>query len=315
MTERAADLLRRVGVPDADRHDMPASGARFPDGARFRIEIPSVEGPRCLETVLTEASSLGVPVTRVSQGSGIGMLTTDEIRHMVELAASAGVEVSLFARPGAGWDIGAAARAPAGAVYASAVRGQDQLVAVIEEIRRAADLGIRSVLISDIGVLAAFGRLRAAGLLPAEMQAKVSVMLPVTNAATVQVLAELGASTLNVAPDLSVPQIAAIRSVTDLPIDIYLEAPDDVGGFVRYHEAARLVTCAAPIYLKFGLRNAANIYPSGAHLDAAATAMAAERVRRARLAIERLEEAGIELAECSKPGAEGLALPVAGSAV
>ena len=33
----------------------PMSDARFADGLRYRIEIPSVEGPRVLEAVLDEA--------------------------------------------------------------------------------------------------------------------------------------------------------------------------------------------------------------------------------------------------------------------
>ena len=63
------------------------SDARFADGLRYRIEIPSVEGPRVLEAVLDEAAQRDVPVRRVSQGSGVMMLTDAEIREMAELGA------------------------------------------------------------------------------------------------------------------------------------------------------------------------------------------------------------------------------------
>ena len=43
-----------------------------------RIEIPSTEGPRALAAVLEEANRLGVTIHRVSQGSGIWMLTDEE---------------------------------------------------------------------------------------------------------------------------------------------------------------------------------------------------------------------------------------------
>jgi hypothetical protein len=43
-----ADVLDRLGVTGRE----PAS---FPDGAAFRIEIPSVEGPKVLEAVLRAA--------------------------------------------------------------------------------------------------------------------------------------------------------------------------------------------------------------------------------------------------------------------
>jgi Peptidase family U32 len=283
--------------------------ARFPDGAHFRVEIPSVEGPRCLDAVLTEADRLGVPVTRVSQGSGVGMLTDSEIAEMVKLASGQGVELSLFARPCAAWGPSAMARMPAGAVLASCAWGRDQHDAALDEIRRAADLGVRSVLVSDLGVLASFGRLRAAGELPADLQAKVSVMLPVANPATAEVLVGLGANTLNLPTDLSLAQIGEIRAAVAVPLDIYVEAPDNLGGFVRHYELPRLVELAAPVYIKFGLRNAPDVYPSGSHLDEVTVALSRERVRRARLGLDLLERAGTT-AGTSAPGAEGLALPV-----
>jgi hypothetical protein len=64
---------------------------RFADGLRYRIEIPSVEGPRVFEAVLDEAERRSVPVRRVSQGSGVMMLTDDEIRDMARLGADAAI--------------------------------------------------------------------------------------------------------------------------------------------------------------------------------------------------------------------------------
>jgi hypothetical protein len=289
---------------------VTGSRRRFPDGAQYRVEIPSVEGPRCLDAVLSEADRLEVPVSRVSQGSGVGMLTDTEIGEMVKLAASRGVELSLFARPCAGWDASAMSRSPAGAVLTSCAWGQDQLDAAMDEIRRAAQCGVRSVLVSDLGVLATLGRLRSAGELPDDLQAKVSVMLPVANPATAEVLVNLGANTLNLPTDLSLAQIADVRAAVDVPLDIYVEAPDNLGGFVRHYELPRLVEIAAPVYIKFGLRNAPDVYPSGTHLDDTTVALSKERVRRARLGLDLLARSG-STAVCSPPGAAGLAIPVA----
>src|SRR3954470_19055275 len=161
--ERTRRFLESIGVPGRDLHELPASEKRFPDGAQYRIEIPSTEGPRCLDAVLEEAERLDVAVHRVSQGSGVFLQTDDELERMARTAADATIEVSLFARPNAGWDASAMARSPAGAVLAPAARGQDQVAAVLDEILRAAEHGVRSVLIADIGVLSIFGRLRAAG--------------------------------------------------------------------------------------------------------------------------------------------------------
>ena len=109
------DALAGMGLPRGDLHDLPDSAKRFPDGAQYRVEIPSTEGPRCLEVVLEEAERLEVRVHRISQGSGVFLLTDDELDEMARLGATAPVEVSLFARPNAGWDTSATSRAPAGA--------------------------------------------------------------------------------------------------------------------------------------------------------------------------------------------------------
>ena len=302
-------FLESIGLPGGDLHALPSSEKRFPDGAQYRIEIPSTEGPRCLEAVLEEAARLDVPVHRVSQGSGVFMLTDAELDEIVAAAAAARLEVSLFARPNAGWDASATSRAPAGGVLVPAVRGQEQLVAVLDDVVRAARHGIRSVLLADVGALAAFSHSRAGGLVPPDMQAKVSVMFPIANPATASVLADLGASTLNLPPDLSLAQIAAIRAAVDLPIDFYVESPDTLGGFVRLHELPELIRVAAPVYVKFGLRNAPDIYPSGTHLEATAVALSRERVRRARLGLDLLARSGYEPVR-SELGAVGLAVPV-----
>jgi len=303
-------LLESIGLPGRDLHELPASAKRFPDGAQYRIEIPSTEGPRCFEAVLEEAARLDVRVHRVSQGSGVFLHTNAELDELARLAADARVEVSLFARPNAAWGTSATARSPAGAVVAPAVWGQEQLVAALDDVRRAAEHGFRSVLVADLGLLAAFDALRAAGELPPDMQAKVSVMLATANASTARVLAGLGASTLNVATDLTLAQLAAIRAAVDVPLDVYVEAPDNVGGFVRLHEIPELIRVCAPVYLKFGLRNAPDVYPAGTHLDPVTVALSRERVRRARLGLELLARAGVETTT-SELGAAGLAVPVA----
>jgi hypothetical protein len=306
-------FLASIGLPPGDLHDLPDSQLRFPDGAQYRIEIPSVEGPACLEAVLEEAARLDVSVHRVSQGSGVFLQTDDELDAMARMAADARVEISLFARPNAAWDTSAMARSPAGGVVAPTSRGQEQVVQGIEDAKRAAAHGIRSVLIADLGLLSVFGEMRAAGELPGDMQAKISVMLPAANPAAARVLVQLGASTLNLPTDLTLAQIAAIRAAVDVPLDLYVEAPDNIGGFVRLHEIPELIRIAAPVYVKFGLRNAPDVYPAGTHLEATTVALSRERVRRARLGLELLARSGYEPA-MSELGAAGLAVPVLAAA-
>ena len=222
-------FLRSTGLPAGDLNDLPDSAKRFPDGARYRIEIPSTEGPACLEAVLEEVERLDVLVHRVSQGSGVFMQTDAELDAMAQTAAGARLEVSLFARPNAAWGLSASARV--NGAFAATAHGQEQVVANLEDCFRAAAHGFRSVLIADLGVLAVFGEARAVGLLPPEMQAKVSVMLPAANPAAARVLERLGASRSTYRPTSRCAQIAAVRAAVDMPLDVYVEAPDNLRRF------------------------------------------------------------------------------------
>jgi len=298
------------GLPPDDLHALPDSAKRFPDGAQYRVEIPSTEGPRCLEAILEEAERLDVRVHRISQGSGVFLQTDAELDELARVAEGARVEASLFARPNAAWGLSATARVHAG--FAATAHGQAQVAANLDDCVRAAEHGFRSVLIADLGVLSLFDAARDDGLLPQDMQVKVSVMLPAANAASARVLEGLGASTINLPTDLTLAQIAAIRATVDVPLDVYVEAPDNVGGFVRHHEIPELIRVASPVYIKFGLRNAPDVYPSGTHLEATTVALSRERVRRARLGLELLARSGYD-ATTSELGAAGLALPALNS--
>jgi hypothetical protein len=271
------------------------SELRFADGLRYRIEIPSVEGPRVLEAVLEEAERRSIPVRRVSQGSGVMMLTDNEIRRMASLGADAGVEVSLFLGPRGAWDTGGQSMVTAAA--GGVARGQAGIDACMAEVRRGVALGIRSFLVADLGVLAALGELRERGQLPQSLVLKTSVLLPCANPETARRLAQLGATTVNVATDLAPQELGELREACSAVFDVYVEVPDDQGGFVRYYEVPDIVRLAAPVYVKLGLRNAPNIYPSGLHLDDLAEKLGRERVRRAELVLRLLEERAPELVE------------------
>ena len=132
------------------------------------------------------------------------------------------------------------------------------------------------------------GRLKRSGDLPDDLEIKVSISLPVTNPATARLVEELGATTINLPIDLSLAQIAAVRQAVAVPLDVYVEGADDFGGAVRYYEAPELVRVAAPVHLKFTVRNAPGLYPSGEHLAALAVASARERVRRAAIGMAML---------------------------
>jgi hypothetical protein len=287
--------LHRLGVGAPTVDTLPKSTHRFPDGARYHVEIPSVEGPDAFSEVVAAADRYGVRVHRVSQGSGIMLQTDAEIREMVALGEERDIEVCLFTGPRAAWDIGAQAKSSSGSVVAASARGHQQLLHALKDVERACALGLRSVLLGDLGVVWAVAQLRAAGDLPAELIIKSSVALPAANPASARVLTELGVDTVNLPVDLSIDQIATIRAAIDHPLDCYIEGPDDFGAPVRHHEIPDIVRVAAPVHLKFTVRNSAGIYPAGEQLRSLVLASARERVRRAAIGLELLGRDAPEL--------------------
>jgi len=281
----ARSILAGCRLPEGDAHDLPGSAKRFADGGQYRIEIPSVEGPRAMEAVVAAATEHAVGVHRISQGSGIMLLTDEDIAAMLALGRAHGIEVCLFVGPRASWDTGVQAASVNGRVLGASLRGADQLGYGIEDVLRAAALGVRSILVGDVGHLMVLGRMKARADLPPDFVLKTSITLPAANPATARVLEDLGATSINLPVDLSLAQIAAVRQAVDAAIDFYVESPDDFGGAVRHYEIPELVRVAAPIYLKFGLRNAPGLYPSGQHLEGTVLALSRERVRRAALGL------------------------------
>src|SRR5919201_3112902 len=157
---RHARMLAAVGFEPAAR-PWPESGGRFDDGRRYHFEIASVEGPVVLRGVLAEADAQGLRVHRVSQGSGVMMLSDAELDEMAAIGRERDVEVCLFLGPRGGWDPGGQALVNDAA--AGVARGPEAVEACVAEAARACAHGIRSLLLRDLGVLDVLGRLRAAG--------------------------------------------------------------------------------------------------------------------------------------------------------
>jgi hypothetical protein len=285
-TDPTRRFLAGLGLEvETPTREVPTSSSRFPDGSQYRVEIPSVESPEAFEATLAAADEFGIRIHRVSQGSGIMLLTDDEVRRMVALGNQHEIEVSLFTGPRATWDIGRQVTSTSGTSLGASLRGSEQLVYGIEDVRRGCDLGLRSVLVADLGQLWVLAQMKEAGELPHDLVMKVSVSLPVANPATALVMEHLGAGTLNLPVDLSIADIAAIRTAVGLPLDIYIEGPDDFGAPVRHYELPEIVRVAAPVYIKFAVRNAPSLYPAGRHLRHLSLDTAYERVRRAAIGI------------------------------
>lgn len=288
-----AEALASLGLAAPPPDPADASAHTFPDGGTWRTEIPSVEGPEALATVLKEAATLDVPLHRISQGSGVWMLTDAEITEMVDACAENGAELCLFTGPRGTWDIGAGTRTDSRGGGPRA-RGHDAVAGCVEDALRATGLGVRCLLVADEGVLWLLNQLRARGDLPADTTFKVSALIGPVNPVSYSLYERLGADSVNIPSDLTLEHLTEIRRVSRAPMDFYLETPDDLGGFVRMYDAAELIRRGAPLYLKFGLSKAPGIYPVGAHLRDVALDSARERVRRGRLALDLLARLGAD---------------------
>ena len=164
------------------------------------------------------------------------MLTDAEICDMVSLGAAAGRRVVLV--PRASGHLGhrrRRRRRPGAPVPRAGPRPGGILPGGRSP---AASLGVRNVLVADEGVLWALNEQRVAGDLPADMRFKISVLIGPVNPVSFRWIAALGADSINVHSDLTVAQLAEIRAASSAALDMYVESPDDIGGFVRLYEAA-----------------------------------------------------------------------------
>jgi hypothetical protein len=287
---RADVILGDSGMP---QELVPCeSPGRFADGADFRIEIPSVEGPQVLRAALEEADARGATVNRISQGSGAMLLSVAEQSEMARIGADRAVEVCLFTGPREEWGLTAMSRSEDGGFLHGSVRGLRQLRYAVEDVFRSIDCGIRSFLIADLGLLDVLVQAQRAGNIPAEVVWKGSVLCAPSNPAALALLERLGATTVNLPTDMSIHELSEMRAVTDIPLDLYVEAPDPMGGIVRGEQLADLIRITRPLYAKFGLRNSAGLYPSGLHLIDHAAVIAREKVRRASIALEWVDRCG-----------------------
>ncbi|MDE5883230.1 MAG: peptidase [Muribaculaceae bacterium] len=252
------EFLESLGLPGGDRYDLPTSEKRFPDGGQYRFEVPGIQGPGPMRALLEQLEEYGIGIHRVTQTKGIMFLTDDEIREMVDLACRYGVDLVLACGPRATTDTSASVKTEEGQRMGYRLRGQEQVVRGIEEVRRASRLGVRGFLIYDEGLLYVLNEARNKGYIPGDCHFKVSAHSGHGNPCSARVLEVLGADSINPVRDIQLQMLAAMRDAVSVPIDIHTENPKSSGGFIRHYEVPDFIRVAAPIYLKTGGSVAAN---------------------------------------------------------
>lgn len=250
--EKTREFLRSLGLPSGDAYDLPTSEKQFSDGAQYRFEVPGIQGPKVMEALLEAMDGYEIPLHRVTQTKGIMMLTDNEIIEMVKLAKEAETDLILAVGPRATTDTSASVHTEEGVRMGYRLRGQEQIVRAIEDVKRAAAFGCKSFLVYDEGCLWVLNEMKKAGEIPIDSHFKISAHAGHGNPCSAHVLEMLGASSINPVRDIQLQMLAAMRQAIDIPIDIHTENPKSTGGFIRHYEVPEMIRVAAPIYLKTG---------------------------------------------------------------
>ncbi|AMD17017.1 peptidase [Methanobrevibacter sp. YE315] len=254
--ENTKKFLKKIGINEVSKDY--ASAKCFSDGGQYRFEVPGIQSPKTMEALLNESAKQDIFIHRVTQTKGIMLLTDDEIKEMVDLAIGYGCELFLAIGPRATYDTSASVQTKEGARIGYRLRGYDNLVYAIEDVKRACRLGVRGILLYDEGLLWVLNKMRSEGEIPKNTHFKLSAHAGHSNPASAKLLESQGLNSFNPVRDLQIPMIAAIRDACDMSIDLHTENPKSTGGFIRHYEVPEFIKVASPVYLKTGGSVAAN---------------------------------------------------------
>ncbi len=293
------EFLKTIGI---ENNNQKISQKRFQDNSQYRFEVPGIQKPSAMRALIDATDKYEVEVHRVTQTKGIMLLTDSEILQMADIAKDAQIELFLSVGPRATYDTSASARTEEGKRIGYRLRGYDNLIYGIEEVKRAVELGIKGIVIYDEGLLWVLGKMRKKGEIPGDVHFKVSAHTGHGNPASAKLLEEIGADSFNPVRDLQIPMIASIRNAINISIDLHTENPKSSGGFIRHYEVPDIIKYAAPVYLKTGGAVA------GHHGWDTTEKQAEERIRQVSL-VQSMINRYFDDAVMSKRGASDLAIP------
>jgi hypothetical protein len=304
MFEDTRRYVQKLGLPAGDLNDLPTSDARFPDGAAYRIEVPTVNSAEAVGALLDASDKLGITINRVTETYGMFRHTRQELKEYCRLCNQYGAELLLSVGPRATYDTGATVLSPQGVRISYRLRGMEQVLRAVEDIKRGIDIGCRGFLIYDEGMLWLVGQMRKDGELPSDVIFKTSAHLGHCNPASFKVLESLGANSINPVRDLQLPMMAALRAAVTAHLDIHTDNPPASGGFIRVYEAPEIVRVAAPVHLKTGNSVV------GAHGQITSAADGARMAAQASIVVEMVSKYYPE-AKQTERGTSDLRIPLA----
>lgn len=245
-------FLKKIGMPEGDAATLPTSAKRFKDGCQYRFEVFGVQHPVELHALLAEIHDKDLVIHRVTQTLGVMNLTDSELEEMISTANRNGIQLLLAVGPRATTDMSPASHTRKGGAIGNRLRGQEQIIRAMEDVKRGVKFGGRFFLVYDEGSLWIFNKMRELGEIPADCHFKFSAHSGYGNPCSIKLIEDLGANSVNPVWDMELAMLASIREAVDIPLDVHMVTPKQVGGFIRYYEAPKIVKVAAPIYLKLG---------------------------------------------------------------
>jgi len=275
-------FLDRNNFPFCDDIQTNLSPGSFEAGGQYGIELSSVNNLKILECLLGLAEKHDIRIDRCDECRGIFRLPDKEITEMVRFCANNKVGLLMSTGPRAIYDTGAFVKSENGKRQGYRLRGIENVVSAVEDIRRAIDLGVRGFLVYDEGLLFLIGKMREAGEIPENCIFKVSVHAGCSNPMSAILYEQLGADCINLVPDLDLPMLSAIRRAVNCPLDLFSDTSGEAGGFIRTYDVPEFIKIAAPVYLKCGPISQAkqNYLPSREELR--------ERIKQTRCVIEHV---------------------------
>jgi len=261
--QETREFLGKLGLPKGDAFDMPTSGQTFPDGAHYRLEVPTVNSVEAVKTLLEESEKLGVTINRIDDTYGIFRYTKAEIQEIAKIGKETGTAINFSVGPRATYDTGATVLSAQGVRISYRLRGMEQVVRAIEDVKRAVELGIRGILVYDEGLMWVLDEMRKQGELPKDVHFKASAHCGHCNPASFQMLEKLGADSINPVRDLSLPMMSALRQSTKVPLDLHTDNPPGSGGFIRNYEAPEI---AVAVLIEYGASGAGAAAPVAADI-------------------------------------------------
>lgn len=245
-------IKNRLGAPGRDLYEIPTSEARFPDGAHYRTELlpTTVEE---YEKVFALCDKYDYVGNKITDTRGEMFDTDEEIVQKVDMCRERGVE--LVMSPGSGENYSDISHQMAvHAIVEGKSRGIDMLVRNIADMIRCLELGCRGFLVYDEGMIMAVSQLRKDGLIPPETTFKVSANVSVSNPLALKFWIEKAElqpnDSLNPIRDMTLPMLAAMRAVTDQPMDVHAYWGTVIA---RTMDTPEIVRIAAPVYFKVSM--------------------------------------------------------------